>query len=87
MGPKIDGGKRKEAATGNAARNKFVQMDSKGQQSDAESGLNTTHQNTITSVKAYKKNGSNVQQISSTGVDGLLVIWDLLSTGVASMRL
>jgi actin related protein 2/3 complex, subunit 1A/1B len=86
MGPKIDAGKRKEVS-GNSARNKFMQMDSRSQATDTEVGLNTTHQNTITSARAYKSSGNAVTQVSTSGVDGQLVIWDLMSAGIANLRL
>lgn len=45
--------------------------------------LLTIHQNTITSVRAYEGVVGNVSKVSTTGVDGRLVIWDCTSvTGV-----
>lgn len=39
--------------------------------------LLTVHQNTITSVRAYEGgDGADVTKVSTTGVDGRLVIWD-----------
>jgi len=45
-----------------------------GSGSDAK--LLTIHQNTITSLKPYESNGAEVAKVSTTGVDGTLVIWD-----------
>lgn len=84
---KIDQGKQKVAASGNMARNKFMQMDSKAQQADAEQGINTTHQNTITSVRPYKYTSKGVSHFSTSGVDGQLVIWDLLAAGISNLQL
>lgn len=42
-----------------------------------ESELFTVHQNTITSVRAYDGVPGNVTKVSTTGVDGKLVIWDV----------
>eukprot|EP00842_Homolaphlyctis_polyrhiza_P006396 jgi/Hompol1/6758/HPOL_003715-RA len=76
---KIDAGRKKSVA-GNSAFNKFRQMDSRAQQStDVE--LTTTHQNTITSVRPYAGHPSAISHFSSSGVDGKLAIWDLLSAG------
>lgn len=86
MGAKIDAGKIKEAS-GNSARNKFMQMDSRNQAGNADVDLNTTHQNTITSARAYKSTSNAVTHVSTSGVDGQLVIWDLLSVGIANIRL
>ncbi|KAJ3277535.1 Polycomb protein sop-2 [Borealophlyctis nickersoniae] len=82
---KIDAGKKKEVS-GNSAFRKFQQMDSRSQ-STTDVELNTTHQNTITSVRAFAGAPNNISKFSTTGVDGKLVFWDLLSSGVAGMRI
>ena len=41
---------------------------------DAKSSI---HQNTITNVRAYEQKGSAVTKVSTSGVDGMLVIWDV----------
>ncbi|GAA5983042.1 hypothetical protein JCM11641_004702 [Rhodosporidiobolus odoratus] len=47
--------------------------------------LLTVHQNTITSVRAYEGgNGTDVSKVSTTGVDGRLVIWPVQG-GVAGV--
>ncbi|KAL2916676.1 ARP2/3 actin-organizing complex subunit Sop2 [Polyrhizophydium stewartii] len=85
LADKIDGG-RKKSVTGNSAFSKFRQMDSRAQAiTDVE--LNTTHQNTITSVRPYAGSGTSVSKFSSSGVDGKLAVWDLLSAGIAGLRL
>ena len=87
MGPKIDLGKKKETSA-NSARNKFMQMDSRNQkESDVDVELPSTHQNTITSIRPYKSAGASTMQFSTTGVDGMLVIWDLLNKELAGLRL
>ncbi|GAA5876709.1 hypothetical protein JCM3774_005923 [Rhodotorula dairenensis] len=45
--------------------------------------LMTVHQNTITSVRAYEGSPESVTKVSTTGVDGRLVIWPV--TGVAAI--
>lgn len=45
--------------------------------SSAESELFTVHQNTITSVRVYDGSPDNVTRVSTSGVDGKLVIWDV----------
>jgi len=37
--------------------------------------LNTRHQNTITCIVAYKLAGTNVQEFTTTGLDGLIEVW------------
>lgn len=74
------------------AFNMFRQADSRGVASGASSPtasgagtrmtsngteLLTIHQNTITSVRAFAGETDQVQKLSTTGVDGRLVIWDI----------
>ncbi|RDB21525.1 Actin-related protein 2/3 complex subunit 1 [Hypsizygus marmoreus] len=71
----------------------FRDADSRGQSSISGSGspsadtkMLTVHQNTITSVRPYETRGGQVTKVSTTGVDGKLVIWDVndVGTGGAS---
>ncbi|RKP03362.1 hypothetical protein CXG81DRAFT_29299 [Caulochytrium protostelioides] len=85
---KLDVGQRKSVTASNAM-SKFRQMDSRAQQINSDTELETVHQNTITSVRAYSGSGpdpaANVTHFSTSGVDGKLAIWDLLSTSVSRM--
>lgn len=58
----------------------FRAADSRGQSGTttaaADTKLLTIHQNTITSVRPYEMQGDQVTKISTSGVDGKLVIWD-----------
>jgi actin related protein 2/3 complex subunit 1A/1B len=86
--PKSSGGASKFGASGvgrlnSAAFNTFRNADSRGQ-SSAVSGpsstgteLMTVHQNTITNIRPYVMQGGNVTKVSTSGVDGKLVIWDV----------
>lgn len=65
------------------AFNTFRNADSRGVSntpgqaaSSTESELFTVHQNTITSVRAYDGAPGAVSRVSTSGVDGKLVIWD-----------
>ena len=67
-----------------AAFNTFRNADSRGISNvpgspgpSAESELFTVHQNTITSVRAYEGTPGNVARVSTSGVDGKLVVWDV----------
>jgi actin related protein 2/3 complex subunit 1A/1B len=42
-----------------------------------ETEMMTVHQNTITSLRPYEGRGGAVTKVSSSGVDGKLVIWDV----------
>jgi actin related protein 2/3 complex, subunit 1A/1B len=65
----------------------FRDADSRGQSSLGSAGpggassndtkLLTLHQNTITSVRPYEVAGGVVTKVSTSGVDGQLVIWDV----------
>lgn len=60
----------------------------------ADGELHTTHQNTITSVRAYSGERGDVKSISTSGVDGRLCVFEVsggagvagLQKGVASLR-
>ncbi|POY74212.1 hypothetical protein BMF94_2650 [Rhodotorula taiwanensis] len=54
--------------------------------------LMTVHQNTITSVRPYEGASGSISKVSTTGVDGRLVIWPVggvagVSAGVGQMRM
>ncbi|KAL0946830.1 hypothetical protein HGRIS_012999 [Hohenbuehelia grisea] len=63
------------------AFNTFRDADTRGQASAGASGgdtkVLTIHQNTITSVRPYEGQPGQVTKVSTTGVDGNLVIWDV----------
>ncbi|CAK1368049.1 Actin-related protein 2/3 complex subunit 1 [Cercospora beticola] len=62
-----------------SALNMFRSMDLKGRGSSVDdTKLRTVHQNTINKVRAYNGGGSGqVSQISTAGVDGRVVVWNL----------
>ncbi|KAK4147636.1 WD40-repeat-containing domain protein [Dichotomopilus funicola] len=59
-----------------SALNMFRQMDLKGKVKD-DTQLKTTHQNTVTTIRAYETAGDAVRKFSSSGVDGRVVIWNV----------
>ena len=71
----------KKAAEGGlgeaSARDMFRQMDLRGRQSSSrdDTKLGTTHQNTIATLRAYGGSASGIEQFSTSGVDGRVVIW------------
>ena len=72
----------------------FRDADSRGQSSisgsgpsGADSKLLTVHQNTITSLRAYEVHGDRVSRVSTSGVDGKLVIWDANAVATASVSM
>jgi actin related protein 2/3 complex subunit 1A/1B len=59
-----------------SAFNMFKQMDLKGKTTD-DTKLKTVHQNTINTIRSFEESGGAVTKISSSGVDGNVVIWTL----------
>lgn len=97
--PKSSGASARTSAVGrlnSAAFNTFRDADIRGRSaspglpggggsaSDSPELL-TVHQNTITSVRAYEGQPGNVTKVSTSGVDGNLVIWTVSvpSSGLA----
>jgi actin related protein 2/3 complex subunit 1A/1B len=60
-----------------SALNMFRQMDLKGKSGTDDTKLKTVHQNTINTIRSFSESGGSVTKISSTGVDGRVVIWSL----------
>jgi actin related protein 2/3 complex subunit 1A/1B len=86
--PKSSGGASKfGGASGvgrlnSAAFNTFRNADSRGQSSPisgpaTDTELMTVHQNTITNIRPYATQGGKVTKVSTSGVDGKLVIWNM----------
>jgi len=68
----------------------FREADSRGQSAFAgsEVRLPTVHQNTITSVRPYETMGDQVTKVSTSSVDGNVVIWntnEVTTTGLAGL--
>jgi actin related protein 2/3 complex subunit 1A/1B len=59
-----------------SALNMFRQMDLKGKTTD-DTKLDTVHQNTISTIRVFEEVGGKVSKISSSGVDGRVVVWTL----------
>jgi len=74
---KLDvGGAAAATATGNTAMNAFKNKVDKGSEGQTETKLTTKHQNAITCIQPFKKAGNIVQQYSTSGLDGCILIWD-----------
>lgn len=86
------GGSSSVGRLNSTAFNTFRDADSRGQSamaaasSPTDSKLPTVHQNTITLVRPYEVRGGKVTKVSTSGVDGNLVIWDVnaVTSGGAS---
>lgn len=71
----------------------FRDADTRGQSSIAGSSpltdtkLLTIHQNTITDIRAFESRGGQVSRVSTSGVDGNLVVWDVSAVTALASRL
>ncbi|KAK9478281.1 WD40-repeat-containing domain protein [Lipomyces japonicus] len=72
-------GKKINTGRENSALNMFRQMDLKGSPQAAvdDSSLPTIHQNTITRLRPYAFSADRIHKVSSTGIDGRVVIFDV----------
>ena len=82
--------------TGSAAFQTFRQADSRGISSSPGVAVgasninkggerNTAHQNTITRIKAYEgEHTSEVKKITTSGLDGRIVLWNTSGAGITS---
>ncbi|KAH9043093.1 actin-like protein ARPC3 [Lactarius pseudohatsudake] len=102
LAPKTPGGAR-GALTGSspvgrlnsAAFNTFRNADSRGLGSSPGGGsqlatdteMFTVHQNTITDIRPYEGAPGAVSRVSTSGVDGKLVVWDVNAVSGMSTRL
>lgn len=71
-----------------AAFNAFRNADTRGHTSETvtDTELHTIHQNTITSVRPHEKGaGGSVVRVSTSGVDGKLVIWNVSAVSVGGL--
>ena len=77
-----------------AAFNTFRNADIRGQGalpgaqgSSGETELMTVHQNTITNIRPYEGEPGRVTKVSTSGVDGNLVIWNASAVSNVTARL
>lgn len=60
-----------------SALNMFRQMDLKGKTGTDDTKLDTVHQNAVLSLRSYEEEGGVVRRVSTSGVDGRVVVWTL----------
>jgi len=81
------GGSSSVGRLNSTAFNTFRNADSRGvsnvvaASTPTDTELMTVHQNTITSIRPYETQGGAVSRVSTSGVDGKLVIWNVGSVG------
>eukprot|EP00128_Syssomonas_multiformis_P018607 Colp12_sorted_trinity150504_noHs@19934 len=73
--------KKEKKAAASSAFNKFKQLDSRAQTTTEgesnETVLTSVHQNAISQLSVHTGDRNNVLKFTSTGVDGILTIWDV----------
>lgn len=75
---KVDNSQKKEAS-GLSAMKKFQSLDKQARIEVSDTSLDSIHQNAITCLCIYQGNKNFANKISTSGLDGQLVIWDLVS--------
>lgn len=85
---KVDNSLKKEAS-GLSAMKKFQSLDKQARTETSDTSLDSIHQNAITCLCIYQGNKSFASKISTSGLDGQLVIWDLVSLekGLQGLRI
>lgn len=86
MKTKLDQAQKKET-TGVSAMKIFQSLDRNLRTENDDANLNSTHQNAIASIAIYDGDKrSGVRKISTSGLDGQVVIWDVSSGLSQSMH-
>lgn len=75
---KLDQSQKKEAS-GISAMRIFKSLDRNSRTENSDTSLESVHQNAITCVCIHSGDKADARKISTTGVDGQLVIWDMAS--------
>ena len=62
-----------------SAMRKFRDMDKRAivENNTIDTLLDTIHQNTILEIRVFAGNSSGIDKISTVGLDGKMVVWDL----------
>jgi len=87
---KIDKSQKREV-DGFSAMRKFRDMDKRAivENNTGDTLLDTIHQNPISEIRIYSETKQGAEKISSIGVDGKMVLWDLksLESTLAGLRI
>lgn len=70
---------QKKEAGGLSAMRKFQSLDRQARIETSDTTLETIHQNAITCLCLYKGGKGSASSVSTSGLDGQLVTWDLQS--------
>lgn len=78
QGGKLDQSQKKTAG-GISARQIFTSLDRNARTESSDTILESIHQNAITCVRHYDGDKTSCRKISTSGIDGQMIIWDLTS--------
>lgn len=76
FGGKLDNSQKKETG-GLSAMKMFHSLDKQARSEASDTNIHSIHQNTITCICLYNGSKGNCTKLSTSGLDGLLVVWDL----------
>lgn len=78
FGGKLDTSQKKESG-GLSAMKMFHSLDKQARSETSDTSLHSIHQNAVTCLCIYGGNKAKATKISTSGLDGQLVIWDINS--------
>jgi len=82
---KLDQSQKKENSNISAMRH-FKSLDRNSRAENADTSLESIHQNAIACICLYEGTNRDAKKISTSGLDGQLVIWDLSANLTKSMQ-
>lgn len=85
---KLDQAQKKEGG-GVSAMRKFQSLDKQSRSESDDTALATLHQNSICVTRVFEGDRSCARRVSTSGTDGLLVIWDVqsLQSSMAGLKI
>lgn len=88
FGGKLDVSEKK-ATGGLSAMKKFQSLDRQARTEVNDTSLSSIHQNAITHISIHSGNKSQANVISTTGIDGQLILWELktLAAAIGDLKL
>ncbi|XP_045461757.1 actin-related protein 2/3 complex subunit 1A-A [Harmonia axyridis] len=75
---KLDASQKKESG-GLSAMKMFHSLDKQARSESSDTSIHSIHQNAITCICLYDGTKASCKKLSTSGLDGLLVIWDINS--------
>lgn len=80
---KLDKSQKKESS-GYSAMRIFKSLDQNRRTENTDTNLDTIHQNAITCIRLYAGDKMDAKRVSTSGIDGQLIVWDIDSNAINS---